>query len=83
MSVFFNAVGAKQVSLDQYNGLDPAAKTAQFGRAGYIISDLPGWQLSHVLHQDELLLRGQWESMAAADQKRMIDDGNIVGVSQN
>ena len=83
MSVFANPMAAKQVSLEQYNGLDPAAKTAQFGRAGYIISDLPGWQLSHVFHQDEQLLRGQWESMAASDQKRMIDDGNVVMVTQN
>lgn len=83
MSVFFNAIGAKQVSLEQYNGLSTGVKAAQFGRAGYIISDLPGWQLSHVMHQDMLMLRGQWESMSPDEQKNMIGDGNVVGVSEN
>jgi hypothetical protein len=81
MSVFANPLSAIHVTLEKYNGLTPTALQNQLAKGGWIILSTGGfcwpWQVN------KFFLKSAWDAIPPADQKTMIDSGDIVMVTEN
>lgn len=78
MSVFANPFAARHVSYSEYLTLSPTALNAQLAKGGWVISSTAGWGWpSH------FFLKTAWDAISPADQKTMIDSGDVVMVTEN